>query len=457
MKSRKILFVNPSYSLYNIANEEITPPLGFIIIGTVLQKRGHDVKIFDHNKQSTEEYKGLLKAFQPDIVGISLLTGPVLKVCEELSRMAKEAGAEVAWGGIFASTFPQMCLDSGVVDYVVKGEGEITFRDLIEADGKEARLKIPNINLNPPPANPFVDLDSLPFPNFDLVDMTKYEGVILQTSRGCPYRCKFCVIPGYWVKQGIAGWRAYSAVNVFNMINYLRTVYGFKRIILSDDNLPVNRERALKLFYLTSKMDATYYMFSRVNYVDDELMAAYKKGKVRQIQFGIESGSDRVLKLMQKDSTVKMNEFAIRQCHKYGIFADCSLMVAYPGETEEDMNMTEQFVYRVKPHYGGMKIFHPYPATPDFDRLVEEGKYVPPKTLNEWANLYTMEKTVNFSKIPDDKVEAMRFRVEKYIMRRGYVLKAWQMIRHGELPSMDKVKRAIEHLFRLQTKKAKVE
>jgi radical SAM superfamily enzyme YgiQ (UPF0313 family) len=450
----RILFVSPSYSMYNIASEEITPPLGLIIIGTLLQKKGHDVKVFDHNKQTTEEYKQLLDTFHPELVGVSVLTGPVLKVCEELSKMAKDAGAEVAWGGIFPSTFPKMCLDSGVVDYVVKGEGEVTFTALVESN-REDRVKLPNINFNPPPAVPFLNLDDLPFPNFELVEMNRYESVILQTSRGCPYRCRFCVIPGYWAKHGIAGWRAYSAEKVFAMIAYLRHMYGYKNIILSDDNLPVDRQRALRLFHLTSKLDVSYYMFSRVNYTDDELMHAYKKGKVKQIQFGIESGSDRVLKLMQKDSTVAMNEKAIMQCHKHGIFADCSLMVAYPGETIEDMKMTEEFVYKVKPHYGGVKIFHPYPATPEWDRLIEEGKYKPAQTLEGWAGAYTMEKTMNFSDIPDTDVESMRFRVEKYIMRRGYFLKGMRMLKSGQLPSLDKVKRAVEHLFRLQTKKSR--
>jgi len=437
--------------MYNLANEEITPPLGLIIIATILQKRGHDVKIFDHNKQSTEEYIQLLKSFQPDFVGMSALTGPVLQVCKDLSKLAKDAGAIVAWGGVFASTYTKLCLDSGVVDYVVKGEGEITFKELIEAKPKD-RLKLPNINFNQPHKS-FVNLDDLPFPNFDLVDMKQYDGVIVQTSRGCPYRCRFCVIPGYWKKQGIANWRAYSAEKIFKIISHLVTKYGFKRIIFSDDNLPVDKERALKLFHLTSKLNATYYMFSRVNYTSDVLMKAYKKGKVRQIQFGIESGSDRVLKLMCKDSTVAMNEHAIRQCHKYGIFADSSLMVAYPGETIEDMKMTEQFVYRVKPHYGGVKIFHPYPATPEWDRLVKEGKYVPPQTLEEWGKLYTMEKTVNFSEIPDNEVEAMRYRVERFIMRRGYLMKGWQMVKSGQFPTPDKIKRAVEHLYRLYTEK----
>lgn len=455
MKKQKVLFVNPSYSMYNIVSEEITPPLGFIIIGTILQQRGHEVKVFDHNKNTTEEYKQLLKTFKPDIVGMSVLTGPSLKVCEELSRMAKESGAEVAWGGIFPSTFPKICYESEFVDYVVKGEGEITFRQLIESTPKE-RHSIPNINDNPPPPEPFIDLDSLPFPNFDLVDMSKYDGIILQTSRGCPYRCRFCVIPGYWVKQKMAGWRAYSAENIAKMIEHVNKKYGFKRIIFSDDNLPVDRERALKLFHLTSKLEPTYYMFSRVNYVDDELMAAYKKGKVRQIQFGIESGSDRVLKLMQKDSTVAMNERAIRQCHKYGVFADCSLMTGYPGETLEDMKLTEEFVYRVKPHYGGVKVFHPFPATPEYDRLVSEGKYHPPTTLEEWATFSTFEANINFSDIPTDEMEAMRFRVEKYIMRRGYMLKAFQMLKSGQLPSVDKIKRASEHMLRLVFKKKEV-
>jgi len=303
-------------------------------------------------------------------------------------------------GGVHISILPESfneCFDVGVI-----GEGEETFSELIELflnKGKfneEDLVKIKSIvfyyknKLAKTPLRQNLELDSLPFPDFGFVEKDYFEPrevpgtselskkFYLLTSRGCPYRCVFCSTSRFWDKV-----RLNSPDYVAKMIKSAIETYNVNHFAIMDDLFTISKERlkqlkeAFEKFEILDKIQGIECQ-PRANLIDDEMCQLMKELKVKIVNFGFESGSERMLNWLKAGSvTVEMNRNAILLCSKYGFNVYGSLMFGSPGEKIEDMKQTLEFIdFAVKngARYIWSFVSTPFPGTPFWDIALKRGK-----------------------------------------------------------------------------------
>jgi len=384
----KILLINPNARSLRGAP---APPLGVMAVAAMV-KDEHEVRIFDRNIID-RDFASYLDDFRPDLVGVSVLTGPVISDAVAVSRAAKACGIPVVWGGVHPSVLPEQVLAEDYVDFVVVGEGEYTFRDLVArlAEGGGRFSDIPGLGYRENGAvrvnerRPFIrDLDSLPFPAWDLIDIdlyVRYE-IPLVTSRGCPHRCKFCYNQGLQQRH----WRARSAGSVMRELEYILSLATVRTDYLKfyDDNFVVSRKRLKEIFRLLPK---TYDLFleARVNYIDEEFMNMISEFRGCHIFIGLESGDQCMLDDMQKDITLEMIRNAYRLFKKHRISTSASMMVGMPGETYGRIMKTVRMAFELNPTRYSFCVYSPLPGTDWYDECVEKGLFHPPATTEGWA------------------------------------------------------------------------
>lgn len=385
----KIVLTNPNARSLRGAP---APPLGIMYVAAMV-KDEHEVRIFDRNLID-QDFGAYLDGFKPDLVGVSVLTGPVIRDAVAISRAAKDRNIPVVWGGVHPSVLPEQVLSEDYVDFVVIGEGEETFRELVQYLAKGDRnyhevlglgyKKDGQIVINQ--RRPFIkDLDRLPFPAWDLIDIDlyiRYE-IPLVTSRGCPHRCRFCYNQGMQQRH----WRAHSADNVLKQLDYILSLTSLRSPYLKfyDDNFVVSRKRLKELFV---KLPKHYDMFleSRVNYIDEEFMQMLSEFAGCHIFIGLESGDECMLENMHKDITLPMIDSAYDLFKKYNVSTSASMMVGMPGETYSQIMKTVRMAFRLNPTRYSFCVYSPLPGTDWYDECVERGLFKPPETTEGWAD-----------------------------------------------------------------------
>ncbi|MCK4326722.1 B12-binding domain-containing radical SAM protein, partial [bacterium] len=295
--------------LINAKSRDALPgylPYGLLWIAAVVRKEGYEVRIYDRNVEKVN-LKKILNRYQPKVVGISCLTGPVIDDAIEISKSIKRKAKEIhiVWGGLHPTIFPYHVLKKKYVDYIVVGEGEYPISELLEYFlKKEGKLeKIKNlgykengrIRLNP--QRDFICLDKLPLPAWDMVDIEKYyqqkfyssRVITLNTSRGCPFRCTFCYNQA--VNRG--KWRGMSAEKIIEHIKFLRSRYGINGFQIYDDDFDANKNRLIEFcnFLLKEEEKILWQHFSRVNYARADILRLEKEAGCQLIEYGVESGS----------------------------------------------------------------------------------------------------------------------------------------------------------------------
>lgn len=367
------------------------PPLGLIFVAAVLREKGHIVSIFDRNIDFFVFTK--LKKFKPDIIGLSALTGPMLLDVVEIAKRAKAMFGEtfpVVMGGVHASLLTEQTLENQFVDYVVIGEGEYTFAELVEAiENKKDVSRILGLGYKREgkivinKRRPLIEnLDEIPLLPWDLVDYKTYFkfDVVLVTSRGCPYRCTFCYNLGF----NEARWRGMSTERTIEEIKNIEKLTKNKNLKFHDDNFAADKNRFYKILDYLSP-DYNLFIETRINYVDEEFLKKFKKFKNVWLYFGVESGSQRILNKMKKAITIDQIKNAFQLCNKHNIRTTASVVLGSPTETEEELEMTLKLLDEIKPTRYTYCLYTPYPGSPLFDEIVADGSFKPPTTLEGWA------------------------------------------------------------------------
>ncbi|MBE3092788.1 MAG: B12-binding domain-containing radical SAM protein [Chloroflexi bacterium] len=389
----KVLLINPS----NNGMYPGSPPISLAILASYLRQFGHELKIVD--MASGQDYKNL--EFSPDIVGITGTT-PTILDAYECADYFKELGKRVIMGGAHVSVMPDEALAHA--DWVVTGEGELAFKIILEEIEKipiddEVNLKI-KIK-----GTPIMDLDEIPMPAYDLLNMEFYLSTpmaklitclpenlrmgCLLTSRGCPYHCTFC----HNSFKNIP-YRFNSAKRVVDEIEFLIDKYKIEALFFIEDNFFVNKERVKDVcnLMIERNIKIKWGGNARVDNLDEETLILAKKAGCIQVTFGWESGSQKMLDIYNKKTTVQQNEDSIKICNNVGLMANGTVMVGGPGETIEDMQMTLDFI--VNNHITGavgVCATTPFPGTKMWEDLEKEGKIYPS---------YINYREFNFSQIP---------------------------------------------------------
>lgn len=360
----KVLLVSPSYSKpysYSKEPEADHAPLGIGYIAAYLLQQNPqiEVKVLDFavDKFSPEQWRQELRDFAPEVVGISVLTLGYSQGMH-LARLTKEFSPNTLTvaGGPHATAKPEQCLR--YCDFVVRGEGEQTLYEIIQGHELEAIKGISYWKngeiVHNKPRERIQELDNLPFPAHHLFNMQGYRvfpGWEIIGSRGCPYNCIFCGSPQMWGQ--IIKFR--SPQNMVDEIECLHREFGARHIVFQDDTVNIPQQRAFEICNeiikrgLHKKVSFESQVRANRACVSLELFQKMKEANFVDISFGVESGSDKVLRALQKSLTVDETRQAIRMARQAGIDTVTGFcMVGNWGETIWDVAKTWYFVFSNK-------------------------------------------------------------------------------------------------------------
>jgi len=378
------------------------PCQGLMSISAVLKAAGHDVRVIDPETQglTDEDVLGLIRGFQPSIVGVSAMTSNIL-LAYEVVRLSKRADNRILTliGGYHASALPERTLmECRELDAVCVGEGEYA---MLELAGGKAPADVAGLVWRAGDAvmrtveRPLIgDIDSLPMPDFDCLPLDQYhphlhkakdgKWTTIITSRGCPYKCYYCA--SRIVNKG--RFRAHSVNRVMDMIYALKE-RGFTYLRVFDDEFTVDRKRVLDVCdrLVEEKVGIIWDCNSRVNVVDRELLARMKAAGCILVFYGCESGNQGVLDKICKQITVEQIVEAFKATSESGMEANGSWILGNVWDTKETIEDTIRLAKRLVPystqHYFNFAL--PSPGTRFWDIAVEEGR-----ACYDWSK-YTLQ------------------------------------------------------------------
>ena len=385
------------------------PPLGIGYLASVLRQDGHRVRIADLNMDS----RGLLdRAGEFDLVGISGDT-PRHEMALDLAGKVREQGVPVVMGGPHVSFRAEENLRSGPVDYVVRGEGEASFRDLVRdlqdgGDGvgvsgvscRNNRDVVHNSEAG------FLDIDEIPLPARDLLPISSYRvyvgdrlGTTVIGSRGCPFNCSFCSSSELF---GL-NWRPREPEAVVDEVEYLHRHYGYRAVLFMDDNFTLDPDRTIRICELMLKrdLDVHWWCFSRVNSVNkrEDMVESMAAAGAKVFFMGVETPHDEVLDHYNKKATSEDAEKAIRTLHKHGIRVFGSLIIGDPQEDQRMIRQTISYAKSLKPNMVQFAILTPYPGTELYDELQ-------PRLLDrDWSYYDGMYSVISYDYLTPEEVE----------------------------------------------------
>ena len=370
----KVLLINPFYPI----SETPSPPLGLSYLAAALTKAGVEVKILDLVvfPYSQDMLRALLECFKPDIVGITAVTmtfNNAINVIKDVKSVNHNILTVI--GGPHVSFCAKETLHSfSELDIIALGEGEGTIVELCKAvdSGKAlgnvrgiAYRRKEKINFSEK-RKPIEDLDSLPNPERRLLPLGRYKAlgmpISLTTSRGCPFKCIFCV----GRKMVGAKIRYRSPSKIVDELEYLNT-FDFHQINIADDLFTANNDHCVAVCDEIIRRDLrlTWTSFARVDTVTKDVLTKMKTAGCNAVSFGIESANTKILKTVKKGITLEQVEAAVVMCKRTGITPYASFILGLPGETPQTIEETMDFGRKMK-QLGlsfGFHLLAPFPGT----------------------------------------------------------------------------------------------
>lgn len=417
MKIKKILFIAPpAITLKSGRDISPLPPMGLGYLAAVLRNMGIEVKILDCLIRGwdtetevddsfikvglrEDEIEGEIREFNPDLLGVSCQFSRQYKTYHRIFTIAKKTKKEciTVAGGAHVTVCPHEVLEDKGCDFTLSGEAEVSFKDLVlkldqgldisTVDGlgwkNDGKIYLNNktqwIN----------DLDSIPFPAYDIMELDRYFGLEathglrhkerfcpIITSRGCTARCTFCSALRVWGNK----YRVRSVNNVLLEMKMLKEKYNIQELMFEDDNVTANATRAKELFSRMVK-ESFNFVWDTPNGVgvwgmDEEMVDLIKKSGCIKLNFPVESGSQRVLDtVIKKPLKLEKVKRLIKYCQKvkldYGMF----LIIGLPGETKEDIWQTFKFAASCKVFKPHFSVATPYPGTVLFEQCKNDGLF----------------------------------------------------------------------------------
>lgn len=395
-------------------NQTAIMPLGLISVATHLENIGHKVRLIDRAVEKCNMRKQLAE-FRPDIVGVSAITFMSFSDAKKISKQVKQYGIPVVWGGQIPSLVPDLILNSGLVDYVVVGDGEIVMEELLQATaGKRSLRNIDGLvfvedgqvvfNAEREP----VDLAQLPILNFSFVDPEKYivrnarcdRSLHIYSSKGCPGQCTYCYSSCFSKRK----WRARPLAYVLSEIRWLQEHYCVDGVYFADDLISPNSGYLAEFCETMRKSGLDFYWGCNLradSCTREELQMLYDAG-CRWMFFGIESGSPERQKSIKKNLNLEKAKKTIHDCRDIGIAASVSFIVGYPDETREELKQTIRYMRGLDADVTAAGIFGVIPKSELFEYLVKTNRLEAPGSLREWEKLRWLNKIdKNFSAIPN--------------------------------------------------------
>lgn len=377
----KVILINP---MAKSNREPATFPLGLLSIASHLKRCGHEVKILDRTSKATS-YKKVIKKFAPDMVGISFLSIKSTKDAIKISNYSHSLGIPVIYGNTLASAVADILLLDGYADYVALGEGEFVFEELLEAlENKKKVENIPGLALLKDgktyytEPRPFADGSALPVIDWSFVDPVSYarpsyeckKMVFVYSSKGCPARCSFCFNETFHKRMR----RARPLEDVLTEICDLVENYGVDGFFFGDELWSVGKKELYEKCRALKELELPFVWgcHLRVGLFEQEDYEYMYECGCRWIFFGVETGSPKILKQINKGTDTDGIIKAHREAHAAGIALLPSFILGFPDEQEEDLRKTVSLIKKIAP-YSNPKAFYlsPLIGTQLYSELVE--------------------------------------------------------------------------------------
>ncbi len=407
----KILLIDPPFELFQQIKRGFFP-MGLVCLASAVRQRGHDVQIFDGEKGDEVKivnYLGAKKSYQLYLDALDTPEHPAWKKIEQLIRdqepqllglscstvkfdstlriaeIAKKINPDlpVVMGGVHPTVMPEQALKPGLIDFVIRGEGETTFTELVDAiSGQGDFGKIDGLSyikdgkiIHNKKRDYIINLDSLPQLDRSLLaDVSQYDSEdmgLMMGSRGCPFECTYCASNNMWSRRV----RYRSADNILAEMQAVHKKYGTTQFSFEDDSFTSNKKLITEFCEkkIAAGFNVKWSAITRINLLTDELISIMKKAGLNHIRVGIESGSDKILKDTKKGMSVESYRSGAQLIRKHKIYWSAYFMLGLPSETREDILATIDLMKEIQPDYCTVSIFTPYPGTEIFEDLLKDG------------------------------------------------------------------------------------
>jgi anaerobic magnesium-protoporphyrin IX monomethyl ester cyclase len=376
----KVLLVNPpSLSVFNTFGLSL-PPIGLLYVAASLEQAGHEVVVKD--LAADGGYLDDADIRRADVVGISADTTRAGKALA-IARRVAAIGRPVVMGGPHPQFMPEDIFAAGCVDYIVKGEGEIVFRNLLTAlqnsDSAEAVegliIKDGRHLIETPAADP-IDVETLPFPARHLVDLHRYRASMADrpitpvvSSRGCPGACHFCSSSSFFGR----GWRYRSAESVLAEIDEVYNCYGFRAVCFMDDNFTLAPPRVEQIAdgIIERGYDLKWWNLSRVDTIvkNPAMVAKMAAAGSTTVYLGIESGNEETLNSLGKNIKATDVTRAVEILRENGVESYGSYIIGNLNESAADVEETIDLAVRLNTNIAQFSILTPYPGTRLYEQI----------------------------------------------------------------------------------------
>ncbi|MHB8858994.1 MAG: B12-binding domain-containing radical SAM protein [Thermoleophilia bacterium] len=389
----KVLFIYP-----NVARSR-SPQVGLSSLAGTLARDGHDSRIFDitflDDSEVPAAYRKALADYQPDLVGVSCRSTEWDTAKQILQ--AQPVSVPVVVGGPHATIAPEEVIAHESVDMLVRGEGEEAIIDLIERLESGADLTtMPNLwvkrdgRIHRNDVRDLIaDLDSLALPNWDIWDERHFRehyhqvfspGAVtfgdLETSRGCPYSCPYCMTPVMQeIYRGKGNYhREKSASRIIAEVNKIVRDRGVDYIRFTDETFILNRKRIREFCKLYEDIRLPFSFSTRPETVNDEMMSLLAKAGANTVSFGLESGNEQYRREMLNRKTRQQEVIdAVTIARRYNIKTFAFVMIGLPKEDRAKIQDTTEFINLIQPDIFQITIFYPFQGTPFYDYCLKEG------------------------------------------------------------------------------------
>lgn len=416
-KISKILLINPpqisggKFLDGYQGTRPVLPPLGLAYIAAYLEKHGYKVDIFDGMVEAASPEEIAVRASAYDFVGITSITFQVIlayQVLEEIRR--NNPYLPIVIGGPHVSCLPLEPLEKGLADFSVVGEGEQAMLEILRAyENGSSFFSIPGVafrkdgKIYPPSGSGITkDLNSLPFPARHLLPMKRYRASAVRTrrfpalsmitSRGCPMRCTFCFNQLPYRQQV----RFLSAENIVSEMTQLISEYGAKEIHFWDDNFLVNKNRINEFFDIMNsrKLRISFDCEGTINSFDPEVLKKMKKIGCYSVSYGIETGTQRMLDLMKKQTTLDKIRRVVKETKSLGLDVRGYFLFGFPTETKDEILETIDFARELKLTDATFSLLIPLPGTEIYEMVKNE-----PQFMKDYWNKIILSE-ISFPRLP---------------------------------------------------------
>ena len=443
MEKKTVILYNPKAVFFDM-------PLALLAIGSVLDPEKYTVIIVDGRLEEDPLAKIRLHVSDAVCFGVTSLTGGPIKDGLAITRAVKELRKDITiiWGGWHTSLFPEQTLiDEPTIDITVQGQGEQTFKELVEALATNDSLEaIPGIcyrnnegKIVKNIARIITPMDQFSDVNYDLIDVEKYfekkgrRQLDYISSTGCHFRCTFCADPFVYERK----WTAISAEVMVNQLEKLYHKYRFTDVNLQDETYFTFRNRVVEIAEKITErnLNFTWAATMRADQgarMSEEDFEKCTKSGLRRVLIGVESGSQEMMDWLKKDIKMEQVYTCADRCKKFGISVIFPFIVGFPDETQRSLDATVNMVLELNQMHTDFSTpifyFKPYPGSSITEEVIKKG-YQLPQTIHEWSDFDYIGSSGPW--VSDEKhlfFERFKFYVKIAYSRQRVVLRPLQWI-----------------------------